>query len=127
MRLLLDTNRYTDLARGEESAEEVARAATEIFIPFIVLGELRGGFVSGTRRRDNEAMLARVLQRPTLRSLYADSDTTHHYGALFLQLRRQGTPIPTNDLWIAALAVQHSLVLFSRDAHFAHVTQLAHI
>jgi predicted nucleic acid-binding protein len=51
----------------------------------------------------------------------------HHYAAIYLQLRRQGTPVPANDLWIAALAIQHELVLFSRDPHFQHVAQLARI
>ncbi|HEX4125174.1 MAG TPA: type II toxin-antitoxin system VapC family toxin [Tepidisphaeraceae bacterium] len=127
MRLLLDTNRYSDLARGEALAMQVAQAAAEIFIPFIVLGELRGGFAAGARQRENEARLSLLLQRPTVRSLFADSDTTHHYATLFNQLRRQGTPIPTNDIWIAALGVQHSLVLFSRDAHFRHIPQLARV
>jgi predicted nucleic acid-binding protein len=59
--------------------------------------------------------------------LFADGDTTYHYAAIYLQLRRQGTPIPTNDLWIAALVIQHEIVLFSRDSHFKHVPQLARI
>jgi tRNA(fMet)-specific endonuclease VapC len=55
----------------------------------------------------------------------SSGQSTHHFARLFLQLRRQGTPIPTNDLWIAALAVQHDLALFSRDGHFEHLPQLA--
>ena len=70
-------------------------------------------------------MLTRVLQRPTVSPLYADAGTTHLYAAIYLELRRRGTPVPTNDLWIAALAIQHELVLFSRDPHFQHVPQLA--
>jgi predicted nucleic acid-binding protein len=57
--------------------------------------------------------------------LYPDEQTTHHYANVFAQLRRQGTPVPTNDLWIAALVVQHDLVLFTQDAHFAKVPQIA--
>jgi tRNA(fMet)-specific endonuclease VapC len=56
--------------------------------------------------------------------VFADEDSTHHYARLFRQLRRQGTPIPTNDLWIAALVVQHQLHLFARDAHFDHLPQI---
>lgn len=125
MKLLLDTNRYVDFVRGEPAAVQTIQASTKVFIPFIVLAELRAGFVVGTHAKENQATLTRVLQRPAVASLYADADTTHHYAAIYLQLRRQGTPIPTNDLWIAALAVQHELVLFSRDPHFHHVTQLA--
>jgi predicted nucleic acid-binding protein len=127
MKLLLDTNRYTDFVRGEPSVVQAIQAATKIFIPFITLAELRAGFVCGTRARENEATLIRVLQRDTVSVLYPDGDTTHHYAAVYLQLRRQGTPVPTNDLWIAALAIQHELVLFSRDSHFQHVPQLARI
>jgi len=127
MRLLLDTNRYTDFVRGEPAAVKAVQDATKIFIPFIVLGELRAGFMAGSRARENQAMLTRILQRPTVSTLYADSETTHHYASVYLQLRHQGTPIPTNDLWIAALAIQHELVLYSRDPHFQHVAQLARL
>jgi predicted nucleic acid-binding protein len=125
MRLLLDTNRYTDFVRGETAAVQTIQAATKIFLPFVSLAELRAGFACGKRARENEATLTRILQRATVSALYADAGTTHHYAAIYLQLRRQGTPIPTNDIWIAALAVQHELVLFSRDPHFQHIPQLA--
>ena len=127
MKLLLDTNRYTDFVQGEPSVVQSMRAAATIYIPFIVLAELRSGFACGTRPRENEATMTRILQEPRVIALYADAGTTHHYAAIFRQLRRQGTPIPTNDLWIAALAVQHELVLYSRDLHFQHVPQLARL
>jgi tRNA(fMet)-specific endonuclease VapC len=127
MRLALDTNRYTDFARGEASVVRVIQAATKILIPFVVLGELRAGFQSGTRAKENEAILTRVLQRPMVSVLYPDGDSTYHYAAIYSQLRRQGTPVPTNDLWIAALVIQHEAVLFSRDSHFKHIAQLARI
>ena len=73
----------------------------------------------------NEGVLSRFLGRPRVRVLWPDEQTTHHYARLFLQLWRQGSPIPTNDLWIAALAVQHDLALCSRDGHFDHLPQLA--
>ena len=56
--------------------------------------------------------------------LFADDQTTHHYAAVFSQLRKQGTPIPTNDMWLAALVLQHNLVLHARDKHFAHLPQI---
>jgi tRNA(fMet)-specific endonuclease VapC len=127
MRIALDTNRYSDYVRGDSAVMQTIQAAANICIPFVVLAELRAGFVGGTRARENEATLTRILQRPTVIALYADGNTTRHYAAIYLQLRRQGTPIPTNDLWIAALAIQHDLVLFSRDPHFAQIQQLARI
>jgi tRNA(fMet)-specific endonuclease VapC len=127
MRLLLDTNRYVDFARGEPSVVQAVQGAAKVFMPFVALAELRAGFALGTRARENHAILNRILQRPSFSVLCADTDTTHHYAAIYAQLRRQGTAIPTHDLWIAALAIQHELVLYSRDAHFQHVPQLARI
>ena len=56
--------------------------------------------------------------------LFADGQTTHHYASVFRQLRKQGTPIPTNDMWLAALVLQHNLVLYARDKHFDHLPQV---
>ncbi len=90
----------------------------------MVLAELRAGFLCGSRTQRNEANLTRFLASPRVSVLYADEATTHLYARLFRQLRTQGTPIPTNDLWTAALAVQHDLQLFARDRHFDHLTQI---
>jgi tRNA(fMet)-specific endonuclease VapC len=124
VRLALDTNRYTDLCRGDLSVVETVEHADEVWLPFIVLGELRAGFAVGTQGTRNEAVLRRFLLKPGVGALYADEHTTHLYGAIYRQLRKQGTPIPTNDMWIAALVMQHSLVLFARDAHFDSLPQL---
>lgn len=127
MRLALDTNRYTDLCRGEASVVEAAESADEVWIPFIVLGELRAGFALGSQGPQNEAVLRSFLLRPGAAILYADEQTTHHYANVYRQLRKQGTPIPTNDMWIAALVLQHSLVLCARDAHFDALPQLIRV
>ena len=127
MRLALDTNAYSDAARGEESAVDVLATADRVYVPFVVLGELRAGFAVGTKGRRNEAMLARFLDSPRVETLFADEQTTHHYARLFSHLRKKGTPVPTNDLWIAALVVQHDLQLLSRDAHFEKLPQVARI
>jgi tRNA(fMet)-specific endonuclease VapC len=124
LRLALDTNRYTDLCRGERSVVEVVELANEIWLPFIVLGELRAGFAVGTQGPQNESILRRLLLKPGVAILYADEQTTHHYATVYRQLRKQGTPIPTNDMWIAALVLQHSLTLYDRDAHFDSLPQL---
>ena len=124
MRILVDSNRYQDFCEGKPQAVHAIRRAAEIMIPFIVLGELRAGFACGTRSYKNEQTLTRFLNSPRVKQLFADEDTTHQYARLFKQLRKQGTPIPTNDLWIAALALQHDLLLFTRDTHFDHLPQL---
>lgn len=127
MKLALDTNRYTDLCRGEPFVVETVEFADEIWMPFIVVAELRAGFAVGSQGPRNEAVLLRFLLKPGVRILYADEQTTHHYASVYRQLRKQGTPIPTNDMWIAALVLQHSLVLCARDAHFDALPQLARI
>lgn len=127
MRIALDTNRYVDFCRGERAACERLQEADRIYLPFVTLAELRAGFLCGTRTRQNERVLTRFLNSPRVRTLYADEQTTHHYARLFQQLRAQATPIPTNDVWIAALVIQHDLALFARDAHFDHLPQLARL
>ena len=124
MRLALDTNAYTDAANGQAKAVELLRRADEICLPFIVLAELRAGFAAGNAGKKNEAKLTEFLNSPRVRVLYADEQTTHHYARIFAFLRSQAAPIPTNDLWIAALVVQYDLLLLSRDAHFDRVPQI---
>ena len=127
MRLALDTNRYTDLCRGDSFVLEMVEHADEVWLPFIVVGELRAGFSAGNNPPRNEAVLRRFLIRSRVGILYADEQTTHHYASVYRQLRKQGTPIPTNDMWIASLVLQHSLALFARDAHFDALPQLTRI
>ena len=127
MRLALDTNRYTDLCRGDAPVVERLEAADQVWLPFIVLGELRAGFAVGSQGPRNEAILRRFLLKPGVDVLYADEQTTHHYANVYRQLRKQGTPIPANDLWIAALVLQHSLMLYDRDAHFDALPQLTRV
>jgi tRNA(fMet)-specific endonuclease VapC len=124
MRLALDTNRYTDLCRGVGNVVTLVERAEAVFLPFVVLAELRAGFSVGTRGADNERILRRFLMKPETGVLFADGQTIAHYAALFRQLRHQGTPIPTNDLWIAALVLQHDLVLCARDRHFDCLPQV---
>jgi tRNA(fMet)-specific endonuclease VapC len=124
MRIVLDTNRYVDLCKGVDETVELLEQAEEILMPFVVLGELRAGFVHGRREAEKERVLRRFLMKDGVRVLFADDQTTHHYASVFRQLRKQGTPIPTNDMWIAALVLQHNLVLHARDQHFDHLPQL---
>ena len=98
--------------------------ADAVLLPFVVVAELRAGFALGGHGAENERVLRRFLMKPGVAVLYADDATTHHYASVFRQLRRQGTPIPTNDLWIAALVLQHDLVLCARDRHFNHLPQI---
>jgi tRNA(fMet)-specific endonuclease VapC len=123
----LDTSRYVDLCRGVEETVTLLEEAEAVVLPFVVLGELRAGFAYGRRPVENERTLRRFLQKAGVRTLFADDQTTHHYASVFRQLRKQGTPIPTNDMWLAALVLQHNLALHARDAHFDHLPQLVRV
>lgn len=127
MRIALDTNRYVDLCKGVSETVRLLEHADSIFMPFVVLGELRAGFVHGRRHAENEQALRRFLLKDDVHVLFADDQTTHHYASVYLQLRRQGTPIPTNDMWLAALVLQHNLALHARDKHFDLLPQLVRV
>jgi tRNA(fMet)-specific endonuclease VapC len=127
VRLALDTNRYADLCRGLPAVVEVVERAEAALLPFVVLAELRAGFAVGKGGAENERILQRFINKPGIGVLLADDQTTHFYAAAFRQLRQQGTPIPTNDLWIAALVLQHGLALCARDRHFDHLPQITRV
>lgn len=127
MKLALDTNAYRLVMEGEADAVELVRRAEVVLMPVPVLAELQYGFLNGTKGRQNEAFLRRFLDRARVRVLACDEETAQRFAALKLQLKRQGTPIPINDVWIAALALQHGATLFTRDSDFAHVPQLPRV
>jgi tRNA(fMet)-specific endonuclease VapC len=127
MRVALDTNRYVDLCRGVAETVALLEGAEAVALPFVVIGELRAGFAHGRRQAENERVLRSLLFKDGVRALFADDQTTHHYAAVFRQLRKQGTPIPANDMWLAALVLQHNLALHARDRHFDHLPQLVRV
>lgn len=127
LRLALDANRYVDFCKGVDAAVQPLRSASEIVLPFIALAELRAGFRCGRRPQHNERVLGRFLQSPRVTVLFADEGTVHFYAGLFAELRHAGTPIPTNDLWIAALTLQHDLTLLTRDKHFDRLPRVPRI
>jgi len=127
VRVALDTNRYVDLCKGVGGTVALLEEAEAIMLPFVVLGELRAGFAHGRRQAENERTLRRFLLKEGVRVLFADDQTTHHYAAVFRQLWKQGTPIPTNDMWLAALVLQHNLALHARDKHFDQLPQIVRV
>ena len=123
--MILDTNALLAAADREPAALEVVARAERLAVPVIVLGEYRLGIAQSRRRTDYENWLREWMQTVTV--LDIDEETTHHYAAIGLELKRSGKPIPANDLWIAALCRQHSLPLISRDRHFDVVRGLERI
>jgi predicted nucleic acid-binding protein len=120
----LDTNRLTDLFQGDTLLAERLGACEEVWIPLVVLAEIKAGFYGGTQQHRNEILLQELLAKTTVGILLPGRETAEHYARLFVQLRRAGSPVPDNDLWIAALALQHDLLLITRDQHFERIPQL---
>lgn len=125
--IAIDTNRYRDFVDGISEAVSVFRTSPKIWIPLVVVAELRAGFAVGSRGVENERVFEQFLHRPRVEVLLPTIDTTRHYANLYRQLRLAGTPIPTNDLWIAVLGVEHEVMLYSRDAHFDALPQLPRV
>ena len=124
VRVALDTDRLTDLFKGDTLLAELLGTCEQVWIPLIVLAEIKAGFLGGTHHIRNEAWLQVLLAKPTVEILLPGRETAEHYARLFVQLKRAGAPIPDNDLWIAALALEHDLVLITRDRHFENIPQL---
>lgn len=125
--LCLDTNTYGDYLQGVASAVELIESADQVWVPFVVLGELRAGFRKGSKAAENEAVLAEFLSSPFVAVAEARDSTSRIYANVFDGLRRQGKPIPANDLWVAACAIERYSALFTRDGHFANVAGLDRI
>lgn len=123
--MILDTNGLSALADGDAALEPILRKALQLALPVIVLGEYRYGISQSRHRADYEKWLAEFL--PTFRILDVDERTAVCYSVMRSELRKAGTPIPSNDVWIAALCRQHSLPLISRDSHFDAVSGITRI
>lgn len=124
LKVAIDTNRLTDLFRGDADLAARLGVCEEVWIPLIVLGEIEAGFLVGSKQVKNRVLLQEFLAKPTVEILLPSRETAQHYARLFVQLKRAGTPVPDNDLWVAALALEHDLVLITRDRHFEKIPQL---
>jgi tRNA(fMet)-specific endonuclease VapC len=125
MKLLIDTNRLSDaLAEVDEVLDQLENAES-LHVPVIALGEIRSGFRKGRRPAENEKRLSWFLSQNGVFTMAVDGPVSHRFASLHHALRTKGRAIPTNDLWIAAIAVEHGLVLYTRDAHFESVPGLA--
>jgi tRNA(fMet)-specific endonuclease VapC len=121
-RLLLDTNAVIAILGNDASIQRSLTGVTEVFVPVIVLGELYYGANKSSRIAANIARIDEFAA--SCSALPCDTWTSQHYGRIKNALRIKGQPIPENDIWIAALAQQHGLVIVSRDAHFSAVDGL---
>jgi tRNA(fMet)-specific endonuclease VapC len=123
-KLALDTNAYTRLFRGDENVLDALGRADTVFMSIFVLGELYAGFKGGNRESENRAQLDEFLRRPTVRILTATLETSDIFGTIKHKLKMVGTPIPINDVWIAAHATESGSHLLTYDTHFSDVPGL---
>ena len=119
--IAIDTNAYSAFKRGRPDVVEVLRHAPDILLSTIVLGELLAGFAAGTREAVNRRELKLFLDSPRVKLVQCGAVTADRYALVYSALRKQGQPIPTNDLWIAARCLEHGCALLTLDSHFAHV------
>lgn len=123
--MILDTNALSAVADNEPTAVRIFSLAATIELPVIVLGEYRFGIAHSQRRNEYEKWLGELIAATQV--LPIDDETTGHYAQVRAALKKAGRPIPSNDLWIAALCRQHRLPLMSRDQHFEAVPDLKRI
>jgi len=119
--ILIDTNAYTAFKCGKQDAVEVIRHVPLIGFSCIVLGELLGGFAFGKLENVNISELNRFLNSGRVSLFFTDNNTARFYAKVYRNLRLKGRPVPTNDMWIAATALQHNLAVFTYDKHFDHI------
>lgn len=123
-RLVLDTSAYSGFNRGDKRLKEFFRTDNEIFVPLIVLGELRAGFSLGSKSKENEVLLQKFLDSSNVSTITITDQTTRLFAAIFQQLKVAGTPINTNDIWIAALTLEYDCLLVTLDSDFNRVPDL---
>lgn len=126
MKRLLDTNAYVALKRNHPSATDLVRSSTEIVLSIVVIAELLFGFRNGTRYERNVKELDELIASPRVSVLPATRITADRFGRIAAALRKAGTPIPSNDIWIAAQTFESGAELLTFDAHFAAVDGLVY-
>ncbi len=124
MKLLLDTNAYVELLKGNPAVAALVREAEQLVFSTVVVGELLFGFRNGTRYDKNLAALDDFLNQPWVELQPVTRVTADRFGRVAASLRKAGTPIPTNDIWIAAHAFETGAELITFDRHFESVVGL---
>ena len=123
-RVALDTSAYSFLMKGNTRVAQLLNDADEVIVPAVVIGELLAGFKRGSAEQRNKDILNEFLAAPTVALCPLDDVTAELYAVILNYLRTQGTPIPTNDIWIASCAMQYGLTLITGDRHFMSLPQV---
>jgi len=120
----LDTSAYGNFRRGHHELVSVIDRADWVGVPTVTMGELRTGFLLGGRRERNESELDEFLANPVVEAIEVDAEVSRHYAEIVADLRRAGTPLPTNDIWIAATAARHGASVLTCDEHFERIARV---
>jgi tRNA(fMet)-specific endonuclease VapC len=124
IRVMLDTSAYIAFLKGHAGVRQAIQKADEINVNPIMLGELLAGFMKGKRESRNREILQEFMGSPRVRVRVIDEETSERYAVIFNYLKDRGTPIPTNDLWIGATAMQYGLKVVTTDTHFQKIPQI---
>jgi tRNA(fMet)-specific endonuclease VapC len=124
VKVMLDTSAYSSLMKGDELTLGVLSHSTAVYVSAIVLGELESGFRRGNRYRQNADTLDKFLSKPSVCVAPISQETAAHYAQIDMYLRQKGRPIPRNDVWIAASALENGCQLLTLDAHFREIPLL---
>ena len=123
-RFCIDTSAYSQFKREHQGVAELLDTASYVAVPSIVIGELWLGFLGGTRVRENERELYQFLEHPVVEEVPVDHDVARMYAEIVQALKAKGTPLPTNDIWIAAAAVRAGATLLTFDDHFRAIERV---
>ena len=126
-RYCVDTSAYSHFQLGDRRVVELVDTAEWVGVPTVTLGELRTGFQQGRRAAENEAELRAFLGSPVVATLVVDEEVSRHYAAMVIDLRRAGTPLPTNDIWIAATAARAGALVLTYDRHFERISRVGSV
>ena len=121
---MIDTSAYSAFNRGDGRLRQFFDPENQLIMPLVVIGELRAGFALGTKQQENETLLQRLLDSPNVRLVTLGDTTTKLFAAISKKLRQAGTPINVNDMWIAALTLEHGCLLVTLDSGFKRVPDL---
>ena len=123
-RIILDSNAYTEFFKGNKAIKETIEKSTTVVMSVIVIGELLAAFKKGNQERINKRQLEQFLSKPSIEFSEAGRETAAIYSEIKHQLDQTGKPIPLNDIWIAAHAMETGSVLVTYDKHFLNIPGL---
>lgn len=126
-RWCLDTSAYSHFQRGHAAVIDLLDSAEWIGVPAIVVGELWTGFIEGRMAKQNRELLRAFLLNPIVEEIVVDREVAQLYGEILSTLRSNGSPMPTNDVWIAACAVRHGATVLTFDSHFTAISRVGSV